>query len=963
MAVPGRSGTEMLLERASEVGVIADAVAGAVEGEGRLVIVEGPAGIGKSALLQSAGDAAESAGMQLLTACGDALEHEFGFGVVRHLLEGVAHGRDDQSAPELFAGPARLAAPLLGVAAGPGPTVGPGEAGFAVVHGLYWLVSNLTERAPVALCVDDAHWADAASLRFLAYLARRIEGLPVLLAVGARTPSERAEGPLSALTAAPGAAVVRPAPLSDEAGSRLMHSLAPAASDEICRAAQTSAAGNPFYLHELALAVRDGRDGAAGPGVLAKTPDRVARIVGARLETLPVSEADLARAAAVLGTGALLRHAAALAGLGDGVAGGAADSLRAAGILGPERSLGFVHPILRAAVYDAMPIGARAAAHDRAARLLAAEGAPTERVAAHVMESEPAGDLWACERLEAAATEALGRGAPEAARSYLRRAMGEPPPPHARARLLLELGTAEAMALEPGPAAEHLSLALAAAPGREERLTVALVLASALTHDGRGPEGVEALTRVLDEWTEDPEMTARLEAYIANHARTQLSARAATRSITARLARRDGDGDGERDGTVLAAMAAELAMAGVSASRVAQLSLRSLERLGEPRQPIDQYTFSTAVRSLLVADELDAAVGALDVALEAARNRGMALEFGMLALFRAEAAYRRGDVFDSEADARAAYALASPSSWAMGLPAIAAHLVLALVERGELGEAVAVLEDAGLAAPAATLADYYTANMLLHARGQLQMARGELEDALDDLRECGRRQLAFGEPNPSLNPWRSTLALALMRSGSTEEAAPLVEEELSLARRFGAPRAIGIALRAAGLIHAGADGLERMREAVEVLAPSVARLEHARALADLGAMLRREGRLDEARMTLSKALELAKLCGAAALEETVLERLRAAGARPRRALLSGPGALTPSERRVAAIAAQGLSNREIAASLFVTVRTIEFHLSGAYRKLDIDSRRELARALASEATPRRADNVPVATEP
>ena len=213
-------------------------------------------------------------------------------------------------------------------------------------------------------------------------------------------------------------------------------------------------------------------------------------------------------------------------------------------------------------------------------------------------------------------------------------------------------------------------------------------------------------------------------------------------------------------------------------------------------------------------------------------------------------------------------------------------------------------------------------------------------------------RVALGELNPSLIPWRSEAALALRLTGKRDEARRLCAEELALARAFGAPRAIGMALRAAGVVEGGAAGLALVREAVEVLARSPDRLEHARALADLGELLQRDGHRGDARDVLRPALELAHRCGARALEERLLSALRAAGARPRRPLLSGPDALTASERRVAELAGRGMANREIAESLVVTVRTVEFHLSHSYRKLGIDSRGELAVALgASVATP------------
>jgi DNA-binding NarL/FixJ family response regulator len=191
-------------------------------------------------------------------------------------------------------------------------------------------------------------------------------------------------------------------------------------------------------------------------------------------------------------------------------------------------------------------------------------------------------------------------------------------------------------------------------------------------------------------------------------------------------------------------------------------------------------------------------------------------------------------------------------------------------------------------------------------------------------------------------PWRSLLACALLDLDQRSEAERLVAEELALARRAEAPRAIGLALRAAARLD---DEIPRLRESVELLRRAEARLERARSHAELGAALRRSGRAEDARTSLRCAVDLAHRCGADALEDQALAELRATGARPRRRVTTGAGALTPSERRIAELAAAGQQNREIAEALFVTMATVEFHLRNAYRKLGISSRTQLAGAL------------------
>jgi DNA-binding CsgD family transcriptional regulator len=201
-------------------------------------------------------------------------------------------------------------------------------------------------------------------------------------------------------------------------------------------------------------------------------------------------------------------------------------------------------------------------------------------------------------------------------------------------------------------------------------------------------------------------------------------------------------------------------------------------------------------------------------------------------------------------------------------------------------------------------------------------------------------------PASSYPSWRSLAAQAQFALGRSDEALELMREDVRLARSWGAPRCLGRALRILGTLEGGEAGFEHLREAVSLLESSPAQLEHAHALTDLGAALRRDNHRQEAREPLRQALELAHRCSATPLAERAQGELLATGARPRRRALSGVDALTPSERRIAAMAAEGLSNREIAQDLFLTPRTVEFHLSNSFRKLDISARTQLPEALA-----------------
>jgi DNA-binding CsgD family transcriptional regulator len=229
-------------------------------------------------------------------------------------------------------------------------------------------------------------------------------------------------------------------------------------------------------------------------------------------------------------------------------------------------------------------------------------------------------------------------------------------------------------------------------------------------------------------------------------------------------------------------------------------------------------------------------------------------------------------------------------------------------------------------------------SVLLEARGHLRAAQGRADEALADFLAAGARAGRLLD-HPGLVPWRPAAAMALRRLGRLREARDVADEAVLLARRFAAPRALGTALRARGLAD---DSVETLREAVDVLAGTPARLEHARATVDLGAALRRANCRTDARKHLEHGMHEAHACGAGALVARAREELTACGARPRRPATTGWDALTPSERRIVQLARDGLSNREIAQTLFVTTKTVETHLGAAYRKLGISRRTELA---------------------
>jgi DNA-binding CsgD family transcriptional regulator len=937
----------LLLERDAELAVIAEQLAAAREGAGCLLMVEGPAGIGKTRLVRAACDGARARGLTVLTARAGELERGLPYGVARGLFETHVVRAPAAERNALLAGAAGLAAPVLGVAVGEGRGFISDREGFAGLHGLYWLTANLAERAPLLLAVDDAHWADEASLRFLVYLLRRIEALPILLMVAARPAEPGAEEALlETLRNDPLTRALHPAPLSATAAALIVRAVFSSRADaELCRACRDATGGNPLLLRLLSDALR-----AEGAGPTARGGERVAELapqvvavsVLPRLRRLPAEVEAFARAVAVLGDRVELRHAAALAGIGTGPATRAADTLTATGILVRGRPIEFVHPTVRRAVYESLPAGEHHRAHRRAAAILDREGAQADRIAAHLVVAERMGDDWVVGILRTAAGEALTRGAVEEAVRYLRRALEEPPHPATCADVLFELGSVEAR-VSLNDSCNHLRQAIELAGDVRTRAQIALELARVmgLARDTRSALAVldRAVTEVGDT---DAALRMRLEAEFVTVARRYPATRA---EASRRLRLLSGHAQpSSLAGCVLlanlAADALEAESPAEEATRLADAALREGHLLAA--EELDVALLATSV--LMSTDQLDTAWRTWNAAVERARRQGSLTGFAVAATVRACLAYRCGQLMEAEADARLADDV--HREWRLDLNRrySLAFLVGALVERGEVQEAADLLD--GSTVPV-------NLSLLLDSRGRLRCAQGRFAEAVEDFLACGKRLTDRGTRHPGMVPWQSNAALALQRLGEPLDAQRLIDGELEQARRLGVARALGIALRAAGLLHGGPAGLAMLEEAASVLARSSARLEQARALTDFGAALRRANRRTEAREPLRRALDLAAQCHAAPLADRAGQELAAAGARPRRAI-SGVDALTPSELRVARMAAEGMGNRAIAQALFVTVKTIEVHLGNAYRKLGVPSRAALAGALTDDRHPARA---------
>jgi DNA-binding CsgD family transcriptional regulator len=929
----------VLLERDGEMAVLGAAMAAAGAGEGGLVVIQGPPGMGKTGLLVAAVDHARAAGVRVLTCRGRELEREIALGVAIELLAPPVVAADPRQRARLLAGPAAAAASLVldhgGQAAYP--------AADSMLLGLCWLVANLAgSGTPLLVAVDDAQWADSASLRFLAMLADRATTLPLVLVIAIREGDVIGTPELRQLTTHPRARLLAPAPLSGAAVGQLVTSAFPGADNELADAVGYASGGNPFLIGELLRSLQADGGTPEAATVARLVPQTVLRSVLARLARLPADAAALAVSVAVLGDGVPLTRAAAHAGLDMLSAERAADRLATGCLLRPGNPLAFAHPLISAAIHADLPAFARARAHRRAADLLTAAGDGAERVAGHLLVAEPEGDPWVVGVLRTAAETALRRGDPAAATRLLARAVAEPPPRTMRAELLIALARAQ---LTAGDQVALTSLTQALdlidPTDRATRAQALRLLAQVRTGLGDATGAVDAWEAALALFDPaEPDWQDVLAGYLTTatfHPPARAHIEAHVRPV---LARARAGSPPERPG-LTAHVTLRLALAGERPARIRELAEQALG--ADPLVGRDGGSgglMGMVVHALVIAGELDAAETAADAALTAAGRRGDIRAYAHASYHRALARLRAGRLTAALADLEAAQ-VPHTAGWTanggwIGWLAAQVHL-----EHGDLTAARDILRLTEARPP-----DSMEAALATHVRAQFALAEGRPSAALDLARAAGRVMYeTYDVDHPGLLPWRTTAALAAQHAGDHARAAQLAAAALDRARELDIPQAIGVALRVVGLVAQPVD-VTALADAVAFLARSPATLEHARALVDLGVALRRSGEHAASRQSLRQALAIAEHAHARPLAEHARSELHALGIRPRRTAITGIDALTPAESRVALLAVHGLSNRQIAQTLFITAKTVETHLAHAYRKLAITNRRQLPEALA-----------------
>jgi len=886
-------------------------------GDRRLLLFAGPFGAGKTALLRAAGDQAREHGTAVAhaQATEPASGHAFGvaFTLVGPALAEAALAR---------AGHAGKAADTLDAA---------GET--AVRRALAEAVLRRAAEEPLLLTVDDAHLADAPSLALLAHLGTAPEGTGLSIVATVRRDAEPGPGaPLFGLYHA--ASTIRVLePLSD-ADARVLVEERLGSSGSAERLLHL-AAGNPLLLAALADAVARGETSRLGDPV----PPTIVTRAQRELRRLDGETPAVARALAILARPAPLARVAAVAGLSLDAVDRAAETLEAAGLIDGGPELAFVQPLTARAVVAGTPAREQTRLHTRASELLHEADEPLDEIAGHLLHADRLGRDWAVDALLDAELRARAAGEHDEAVAFGRRALDEPPGADRRTGVLRELAFTEADAGLP-EAADRLREAMRLSVLPDERARCALRLGQLLMVAG-DRAGAGVLLDGMIELSGDVSgpLADELRAARAVVAVNDLQVDAHERIAELERLSPEYAGPIERSGLAVEAMTGTF-MLTLDHERAIALCRRALAGgalLSE--ETAGGITLRFVTGTLATADALDLGLEVTEALVVAEEARGARLGLAAARYSRAWQRYYRGEVAGAISSVREALDEA-PADWAY-MPPARAVLGLALLERDEPDAAA----EAADLEPRPAWQGSILWPLLLCGQARIAVARGETDTALALTAQVRALEQVTGASNPALLDRGAIETLARVQAGDRDGAHEVATRDLEQARRWGAPRAVGTALRSLALATMEADleaAVALLVESQAVLQASPSGLERVRTELDLGIALRRSGRLREAREPLAQALHTADDLGLLALARRAREELAVSGARPRRNALSGVDALTPAERRTATLAAAGRTNKAIAAELFVTVKAVEKHLGATYDKLGIRSRRELA---------------------
>jgi len=928
-----------LIEREEALLALQAALTKAQRGRGSLQMIEGHAGVGKTVLLDFVAEEALERGFTVLRGRGKEREREVPMVLVEDLFRSHVLPLGPAERRALLQGSAALSAPLFE------QTLSAHQDTSTAFEGLFWLTANLAERSPVVILIDDGRWVDSSSVRFFAHLADRIVDLPVVLVVSARTYEPELRHSVADLRHHPICQRLPVSPLSRSATDKIVRTKFPQATDRFCGACFEATTGNPFYLRELLA----GLEGVVSKGADNETaevheqgPNTVAQSVQRRLSLMDAGAVRLAQSVAVLDENAELALAASLAGVDIDSATEWAATLAAAGILTPSEPLSFVHPIVRTSTYKHIPPRDRLKAHEEAVRVLHSAGAGPERLAPHVLLAGEVEGVRTDEVLRAAATRAIRRGAPQIAIDYLQRVLAGSLATDDRVEALVELGEAEAMGGYPR-AARRSAEAANLCSDSELRARARLRIAKALLAAGRRREAAGVVVPGFEELDEnDDRLRNELEATFVFAGLIEPSLQEEVAQSIERVAQRTKGGAVGAGRADLAHSALKLTASGEGLERAVELAsyaygqgaLFDDESGGE-------FTASVVSTVFNLADKFTASIEVCDRAIVEARSRGSINGLATALVDRTYPLRHAGRIPEAISDAQQAID-ARRFGWKLFLTSAFAQLAHLRMDSGDLSAAGTVLrsidEDEHKHAP--------EFGLFLEARGRWHGLCERPDEARADLEEAARRlQTSHYLSQPTLSAWPQYLVRHSVGTVHEERAAEVAENFLERARRWGAPRGISLALRTAALVERGGGRIEMLREAVTHAECSEALVEKALTHVALGRALTNAGHKAEARDWLRRGIHQARVLGVFLLAAQGLSLISDAGGRPRRLALTGVEALTPSERRVAQMVASGLSNREVADALFVTVKAVEAHLGKVYRKLGISSRLELADAL------------------
>ncbi|HEX7304973.1 helix-turn-helix transcriptional regulator [Lentzea sp.] len=752
---------------------------------------------------------------------------------------------------------------------------------------LYTRAADSARRTPTLMVVDDVQVADTFSKRALAYLRPRLRNLPVVIALGA-SPGYLATDEVT-LPEITGAHPVRVDldGLGVDAVARL--------TDRDPQRCHDLTGGNPYLLHAL---LREEGEGSAAVG----------EMIGMRLRD-HTGAAEVARSAAVLDGDAGLELLSSLTGF-DALP--AVDALVRLGVLADTDPLTFRHPFVRNSILADMPVAVRSAAHARAARLLFDVDAPAHHVAGHVLKARSVRLPWAVGLLrEAGGVE------------HLERALDEHLSEEDRLSIEVELGHVEHLA-DRSQGRDRVRDALARCEDPHLAATVALSLIQRMCTGSdayfAASIAILVIARLLPE-DRDLVWNIVCTTYLVAANRDTQMANCAGKYYDDLI--RDVPKDPELQRVRAALLAAGAARCGDSSAEAVERALEALD--GEHVDLLAEPYLFTLLLPVLTEDPQHSSRYWLSLS-SASVSHDPHLRRGMLSMIA------RGAEFHAVGDLARAYTfLSSPVKTGGGdCPAVllaTAELAEVCVELGQFDEAAPLVAEDG---------DLLQHINVVYARGRLKLASCHSEGALEDLLEAGRRLAAREMPNPALVPWRHHAVRAYLAQGNRDDAARLAHEELDLAKRWGSARVVGTALMSVGI---STDDVDVLAEAEHLLASSPHRLLHAQSVYWLGHHLRRKGRTDAAATHLRQAFELARHLRAHPLAKLAGDEVDGGDDQVQ--------GLTKQENRVARMAVQGLTNRQIAEALHLTRRTVELHLSSAYRKLGINGRAELVAALWS----------------